>query len=277
MSEEIGDISQGVVTPEPHETHQGEQPNTPESAPDTNTEADAAAQPDEDHKVPKGVQKRIDRLTRERYRLQGELEAMRRQPPQPAVQAQPERSQDGTPKPEQFASYEQYLEAKAEWLEAKVEWKAEQKVAEVLQRQQESTRQQSARQRQAEMQQSWDRQIDAAADIYDDFDEVALSPDVPVSGAMAEAIQLAEKGADVLYYLGKHREEAAKIARMDPLRAAVAIGRIEATLARPTPKKTTNAPPPINPVGARAAVSKDPDKMSSAEWLKWRNAQIKTR
>jgi hypothetical protein len=270
MSEEIGDISQGVVTPEPHETHQGEQPNTPESAPDTNTEADAAAQPDEDHKVPKGVQKRIDRLTRERYRLQGELEAMRRQPPQPAVQAQPERSQDGTPKPEQFASYEAFLEAKAEW-------KAEQKVTEVLQRQQESTRQQTVRQRQAEMQQSWDKQIDAAADIYDDFEEVALSPDVPVSGAMAEAIQLAEKGADVLYYLGKNREEAAKIARMDPLRAAVAIGRIEATLARPTPKKTTNAPAPISPVGARAAVTKDPSKMTDAEFSAWRREQIKRR
>jgi len=269
MSEEMGE-SLEIVAHATQEAPQGEQPNTPESAPEPNAQADTAEQPDEDHKVPKGVQKRIDRLTRERYRLQGELDAVRRQNPQPAAQAHPERSQDDTPKPEQFASYEAFLEAKAEW-------KAEQKVTEVLQRQQESTRQQTARQRQAEMQQSWDRQIDAAADIYDDFEEVALSPDVPVSGAMAEAIQLAEKGADVLYYLGKNREEAAKIARMDPLRAAVAIGRIEATLARPAPKKTTNAPPPINPVGARAAVSKDPDKMSSAEWLKWRNAQIKTR
>jgi hypothetical protein len=201
--------------------------------------------------------------------LQGELEAMRRQAPQPATQAQPT-AQDGTPKPEQFASYEAFLEAKAEW-------KAEQKVTEVLQRQQESTRQQTASQRQAEVQQSWDKQVDAAVELYDDFEEVALSPDVPVSGAMAEAIQLADKGADVLYYLGKHREEAAKIARMDPLRAAVAIGRIEATLARPVPKKTTNAPAPISPVGARAAVSKDPDRMSTQEWLRWRNDQIKTR
>jgi len=269
MTEEIGEVSQEIVTPAINE---GESPSIPESAPDTNIEADAAAQPEEDHKVPKGVQKRIDRLTREKYRKDAENEMLRRELEQArSRQADAQRQPaEGAPKPEQFASYEAFLEAKAEW-------KAEQKVTEVLNRQQESARQQTAQQRQAEAQQSWDKQVDAAVELYDDFEEVALSPDVPVSSAMAEAIQLADKGADVLYYLGKHREEAAKIARMDPLRAAVAIGRIEATLARPAPKKTTSAPAPISPVGARAAVSKDPDKLSVDEWLRQRNAEIKAR
>lgn len=263
MSEEIGEVSQEIVTPATQEAPQGEQPSTPESAPEQNTQADTAEQPEE-HRVPKGVQKRIDRLTRERYRLQGELEAMRRQV-QP--EAKPTQAAEGAPTPEQFGSYESYLEAKAEW-------KAEQKVAEVLGRQAESAKQKSAQAESANLQRAWESKVDAALEIYDDFEEVALAPDVPISGPMMEAILRTDKGADVAYYLGKNRAEAEKIARMDPFSQAVAIGRIEATLARPAPKKATAAPPPISPVGARASVSKDPDKMSTNEWLAWRRDQL---
>ena len=267
MSEEMGE-SLEAITSAPQEAPQDAQPQSPDQAPE-NTQADTAEQPDEEHKVPKGVQKRIDRLTRERYRLQGELEAMRRQAQAPEPQARAAQSDDA-PKPEQFQSYEQYLEAKAEW-------KAEQKVAEVFRKQQETTQRQTAEAERRQISQAWEQRVEAAADAYDDFEEVALAPDLPVSGVMAEAIQRAEKGADVLYYLGKNREVAAQIARLDPLSAAIRIGEIAATLARPAPKKATNAPPPISPVGARASVSKDPDKMSTDEWLKWRNDQIKAR
>lgn len=263
MSEEIGEASQEIVTPATQEVPQGDQPNTPEQAPEQDTQADTAEQPEE-HRVPKGVQKRIDRLTRERYRLQGELEAMRRQA-QP--EAKPTQAAEGAPTPEQFSSYEGYLEAKAEW-------KAEQKVAEVLGRQAETTKRQSAQAEQATLQRAWESKVDAALEVYDDFEEVALAHDVPISVTMMEAILRTDKAADVAYYLGKNRAEAKKIERMDPFSQAVAIGRIEATLARPAPKKATAAPPPISPVGARTSVSKDPDRMSTNEWLAWRREQL---
>lgn len=266
MSEAIGEISQEIVTPATHETPQGEQPNTPDTAPEENNQADTAEQPEE-HRVPKGVQKRIDRLTRERYRLQGELEAMRRQA-QP--EAKPQHAAEDAPKAEQFSSYEDFLEAKAEW-------KAEQKVAEVLGRQQQNAKQQSERAEQTKLQRAWESKVDAALEIYDDFEEVALAPDVPISGPMMEAILRTDKGADVAYYLGKNRAEAEKIARMDPFSQAVAIGRIEATIARPAAKKATSAPPPISPVGARSAPVKDPEKMSTEEWIKWRNEQVNSK
>lgn len=265
MPEAIGESSQEIVTPESQEVSQGDQPSNPESAPG-NTQADTAEHSDEEHRVPKGVQKRIDRLTRERYRLQGELDAMRRTQAQPAAQPQ-QSAAEGAPKAEQFSSYEEFLEAKAEW-------KAEQKVAEVLRKQQETTHQQSAQAENAKLQQAWEKRADAASEIYDDFEEVALDPELPVSNPMAEAIRRAEKGADVLYYLGKHRDEAAQIARMDPLSAAIRIGEIAATITQPQQKKATNAPPPINPVGARSAPSKDPEKMSTQEWMAWRNEQV---
>lgn len=250
---------------------QGDQ-SQPGSTPE-NTQADAAAD-DHEHKLPKGVQKRIDRLTRDKYRTQAELDIARRElesirsqraEPQRATQAA-----EGAPKPDQFSSYEDYLEAKAEW-------KAEQKVAELLGRQAEATKRQSAEAEKSERQKAWEKRADDAMGIYDDFEEVALSPDVPVSQAMAEAIQRAEKGADVLYYLGKNTEVAEKIARMDPLSAAIEIGKLEATITRPAAKKATSAPAPISPVGARASVSKDPEKMSTQEWMAWRNEQINSK
>lgn len=267
--EVIGEVSQGAATPAAPEVHQGEVPQNPEQAPET-TQADTAEQPDEEHKVPKGVQKRIDRLTRERYQLKGELEAMRRMAvQQPAPQAQ-QSAAEGAPKAEQFSTYEEFLEAKAEW-------KAEQKVAEVLRKQQESTQRQSAEAERQKVAQAWESRVEAASDAYDDFEEVALSPDLPVSAPMAEAIKRAEKGADVLYYLGKNPEIAGQIARLDPLSAAIRIGEIAATLARPVAKKATSAPPPINPVGARASTAKDPSKMTDAEFAAWRREQIKRR
>lgn len=265
MSEEVGE-SQEIVTPQSQEAHQGELPNAPESAPDQNATADAAEQPEE-HKVPKGVQKRIDRLTRERYRLQGELEALRRQQTPQTEVRQPQANAESAPTPEQFQSYESYLEAKAEW-------KAEQKVAEVLNRHQESTRQQSAQAESTRLQRQWESRIETAMEAYDDFEEVALAADVPITDSMMQAILRAEKGADVAYYLGKNRSEAEKIARMDPFSQAIAIGRLEATIAQPAAKKTTAAPPPIIPVGARASASKDPEKMPMNEWLAWRREQL---
>lgn len=271
MSEEIGE-SQEIDTSATQEAQQGEQPQAPESAPETN-QADTA-EDDQEHKLPKGVQKRIDRLTREKYRHQAELEVARREL-ETLRNRQPEQRQtttqaEGAPKPEQFSSYEDFLEAKAEW-------KAEQKVAEVLSRQAENNKRQSVQAEHAKLQQTWEKSVDEAIGIYDDFEEVALALDIPVSDLMADAIKRAEKGADVLYYLGKNREVAAKIAGMDPLSAAIAIGRIEATIARPAAKKATGAPPPINPVGARSSPAKDPEKMSTEEWMKWRNSQVNSK
>ena len=57
---------------------------------------------------------------------------------------------------------------------------------------------------------------------------------------------------------------------MNPVEAARAIGRIEASIALPKPRTETKAPDPINPVRGSAAASRNPDNMSYVEWVKWR-------
>ena len=160
--------------------------------------------------------------------------------------------------PEQFETYEDYADALAE-----------RKAKELLAR------------REAEFQQralldAYHEREEAARDKYDDFETVAYNPELPVTEAMARAIQASDIGPDVLYHLGSNPKDAARISRLDPILQAREIGKIEAQLgAAPPVKKTSNAPAPIAPVTARTTGSPafdttDPrstKSMSTSEWI----------
>ena len=111
---------------------------------------------------------------------------------------------------------------------------------------------------------------------YDDFEQVAYNPKLPITETMAQTIQTSEIGPDVIYYLGSNPKEADRIARLSPLLQAREIGKIEARLAaNPPAKKTSTAPAPIAPVTARASSAPaydttDPRSrktMSTSEWI----------
>lgn len=250
-----GDSTQ-TPAPEPSAT-----PEQQETKPDANEEADPK------HSLPRGVQKRIDRLTRDKYRLQAELDVARRQAPQAEPQRKPA---EGEPKADQYKSYEEYLEARAEW-------KAEQRVEKRLGELRDTAQRQAGQAEQEKLQSQWEKRVSDAITTYDDFEEVALSPEVPISEPMMMAILRSPKGADVAYHLGKNHDLAAQIAGLDPISAAIRIGEIAATITRPTPKKTTGAPPPITPVGGSARTTKDPANMTDREFAEWRRDQIKRR
>ena len=111
---------------------------------------------------------------------------------------------------------------------------------------------------------------------YDDFEQVAYNPKLPITETMAQTIQSSEIGPDVIYHLGSNPKEAERIARLSPLLQAREIGKIEARLASSPPaKKTSTAPAPISPVtartsGAPAFDTTDPrsiKSMSTSEWI----------
>lgn len=267
MSEEV-ELQQAAVETTPEQAAQ-----QPETAPETQTDVDTTAQAKEDedeHRVPKGVQKRIDRLTQEKYRLRAELDFLRSQQPQQAQPAQQAQQPSQAPKLEQYNSIEEYLDALADH-------KASQKFDHLAKEREAKESQTRQQQEVAKLHESYTKQTEQARQAYSDFDDVVQDPDLPISQAMAEAIMRSTNGADVAYYLGKNPDQAARIASLDPFSAAVEIGRIAATVVRPQPRKTSNAPPPIQPVGARATPVTDPDKMSTEDWLKWRNDQLKNK
>jgi len=168
---------------------------------------------------------------------------------------------------DQFESPEAYAEALAYQ-------KAEELIAK-----REAAKQQSA------VLESYQEREEAARDKYDDFEQVAYNPKLPITNVMAETIQSSDIGPELAYYLGSNPKDAERISRMSPLAQAKEIGKIEAKLAADPPvKRTTSAPAPIKPVAARstgapALDTTDPRSiktMTDSQWIEAERArQIK--
>lgn len=209
------------------------------------------------------VQKRLAKESRRIAKL-AEVEAENRMLKQQMEQARPRQEEpSGKPVPSQFQDYESYIEAVAEW-------KADQKLATIRAESEAQQRQREAQERASKVQQK----LSGAASKYEDFEEVALDPSVPITQHMAEAIADSDMGGDVAYYLGTHRDEAHRIASLSPVQQVRELTKLETKLSA-TQVAKTNAPKPISPVNTNKQPSNGlSDDLSPDEWLKRRNAQV---
>jgi hypothetical protein len=245
MSSDAPEIAE-VPAPELDATAavQPEENTTPDAQPAEQEAPKTFSQEELDAIVSKRLAREQRKWEREQAQRQADVQ-QRQQPPADIV-------------PDQFETYEAYAEALAE-----------RKAQEILARRE-------AEQQQRALLETYHEREEAARDKYDDFEQVAYNPELPVTEAMARAIQASEIGPDVIYHLGSNPKEAARIARLDPILQAKEIGRIEARLsAEPPVKKTSNAPAPIVPVTARSTATPQYDTtdprstktMSTSEWI----------
>ena len=190
------------------------------------------------------------RLAREQRKW--ERDQAQRQSEQQTLRAAPTASAD------QFESTEAYAEALA------------------LQRAEELIAKREAAKQHSQVLESYQELEEAARDKYDDFEQVAYNPKLPITNVMAETIQSSDIGAELAYYLGSNPKDAERISRMTPLGQAKEIGKIEAKLASEPPvKRTTSAPAPISPVTARNSGSSTQDTtdprstktMTASQWI----------
>ena len=225
--------------------------------------------------IPKGVQKRIDRAVRQKYEaearskmLEERVAAMESRQYAPQQQRQ---ADDSEPTIDKFDNFDQYVAAKAEYI-------AKKQIESTLtarERAQAEHREATERTKTVD---SWNKRIAAATAEMPDFEEVLASSDVPMTPPMQQAIMESDIGPKLAYYLANNPEEAEKIAGMSPIGAIRTLGRIEERLSNSKPAvKSTDAPPPIRATGSNATVTKDPHKMSDAEFAAWRKNQIKAR
>ena len=151
-----------------------------------------------------------------------------------------------------------------------------------LQKAQELVAQRDAAKQQAEIMEAYADSEEKVRDKYDDYDQVARNPNVPITEVMAEAIYASDVGPEVAYYLGSNVKEAARISKLSPFLQAKEIGKIEARLASDPPvKKTSNAPAPISPVTARSNGSPSHDttdprsikSMTTSQWIEAERAR----
>ena len=160
---------------------------------------------------------------------------------------------------------QEYFDSPEDYAEALAERKAEELLA----------RRDAARQQNAVLEQ-YQTKEEEARDRYDDFEQVAYNPNLPVTDVMAQTIQASDIGPDVIYYLGSNPKEAQRIAQLQPYMQAKEIGKIEAKLSdSPPARRTSTAPAPIAPVTARTSGAPvydttDPraaKTMSTSDWI----------
>lgn len=262
-----------VVQPEVTETEAPEEVESTEGQDDNQpADDDSEDKPEEKPEEKTKSQIRRERRKAEAERIRAESETLKteldranarlRRIDEAAQATQP-------PKEEDFKDWEEYQAARyahasIQALDGRQRKEVENEVSE-----HQSKLNETEQRRRNEVAQNWADQVADAKTRYADFATV-FSDDVPVTADGAEIIADSDMGADIAYWLGSNRTEAARIAKLPPLKQAVEIGRIEARLSLPRSKTVTTAPEPIAPVRGKATASKDPDKMSPAEYRKWR-------
>jgi hypothetical protein len=257
----------------PDETKQVEQVNA-ESSPAVN-DADETSDP-----KPKGVQKRIDELTRNwreaERREAALLEMLQRANPAKAEPVEAPKPL-ARPKLENFnydeAAYEEALDA---YYDAKSDERVEAKLK--------ARDEQAAAKARVESWKSRETEFKAKTS---DYDTVARDSSLPISAAMADVIRESERGPELLYHLGKNRDLAEQIYGLSKEMAAYKLGRIEAKLDVPPPAPAaipkpavSKAPPPPPKIDATDATptfrttDASGDALSDAEWVKAESARL---
>lgn len=256
-----------------------ESESTAEAPPVDPKPTDEAA---ETKKALRGVQKRIDELTRARHEAEqrGRAEADHWKA-QAYAQAQRleeiERNAPG-PKLEQYNDFEAYAQAVAKF-ESEKAFKTgieqERQAYANYQAQQAAEAQQ--RQAQAQYEAGLSQRLETAVKKFPDFLEVVTGPDLPgIQGTPAfAAILESEVGAEVMYYLGKNPVKAHHLASLSPIGQAVEVGRIEAAIKNG--KLVSSAPPPPSTLSGKGGATTDPARMSYDDFVAWRRKDIAKR
>lgn len=168
----------------------------------------------------------------------------------------------GRPSPDQFRDWDSYQEALTDW-------KVEQKLMGIGEQARAVRAQAEAERKAAEVQ----AKLSSASERYEDFNEVVMAEDLPITQDMAEAIlELGNVGHDVAYFLGTHKSEADRISRLGRVAQLREIDKIAATLTKPA--QPTKVPPPITPNQGSGSVDKRLEEADYDEFVKIRRKQI---
>ncbi|UZJ42202.1 hypothetical protein OO006_04300 [Prosthecochloris sp. SCSIO W1101] len=235
---------------------------------DKKNSADDASADAEDRdakpRVPKGVQNRINRLTREKRELERLLEAERAAKPQISADDKGSNDESG-PNSEDFDSWDEYTAARDEWLLSKqARQSSANEPAMALDERQAVTMPNEVKEAVASIKDTFDD----SREKHDDFDKVltavAQNGSLVVSAEMTVAISESEDPGELIYLLAKNPEESQRIAGLPKTRQIKELVKLEASMqAPPRPeKKISGAPEPIKPLDGTSAL---PRRLSDAK------------
>jgi len=245
MSEELAAQAEGEVIDDPRldtpEVEAEPEAKPSESAPEDVTEDKPEDKPED------GFQKRINKVTADKYtekrradELQRQLDELKEQPKPVDLKA--------APKLEDF-DFDQDAYSAA-LIDHKVQERVSEAVKQVTTTQSDNVKAAESK----EAQKVFNDRIVAMAKT--DFDEVANKVPLLPEG-VADALVRSENGAELIYHLGEHLDLADKIANMSPQAAMMELGRISVTMAAKPNVKLSAAPDPIEPLNSGGSVSQE--------------------
>ncbi len=267
------------------ELPQAKQPDPPPDTPPKKAPADAGEPKGNQEGKAKGIKARTAELedeTAEFERVLARRNDLKRQVESetgekkatPASESKPaELKAPSRPKQDDFKTWEEFEDAKLKYAEEVADYKASIAVQEdrkVRAKEAEEAKQQEQGKQLADR---WNKALDEAGKAHPDWNEkVGPVADLigkdPRFAAGAAYLLKRELGAEVLYYLGCHPDQAEAIAQMDPLEQPAELRAIELSLKKPAaepkretppgPKKHTEVPPPPTDVAGRGSGPPDP-------------------
>lgn len=244
-----------VAKPAAEDTAAPVEGKTGEDVPADDLEQPESTSASDKPKPAKGVQKRLDELTRQareaERREQAALEREARlmalveakDKPKPTDATEPAK-----PKREDFGSDEQYDDARIEFAGKHAEWRVTNAYESKQKEEREKQEQASIAEQSRKVQQAYVTRVDKFKETHPDYSEVAESPDVSVSIPMAHAIAHSEHGPALAYHLGSNPDEAKRISQLPPPVQLMELGKLEVKLTSSPAKPVSAAPAPIKPI-----------------------------
>ncbi len=217
----------------------------------------------------RGVQNRIDELTRSRREAEREAAYWKERAGGNTPAQNPAQVPAGpkAPDPSSFKTQEEYIDALADY---KVDQKLAAKEAEQTQVKQVTERAQS-----------WQEKLTSARAETPDFDQVMNNADVNVANHVADLLLESDAGAKIAYHLAQNPDVLEKINGMTPAKVAIELGKLEVAITKPAnvapePKpdvKISKAPPPTRPVGQGRSTTPALADLSMDDYVKQRRSQ----
>jgi hypothetical protein len=225
---------------------------------------DAGEEQTEEAKPSNGVQKRINKVIKEREDAKRENEALQKRIKE--LEGNNSGKEVKEPVESDFETYDEYLDALDKY-DSTAETKGQAKDSENDKHEDASTDNtltDSQRSAMGVLQEV----IESSEGKPEDFEAIALNPEVPITGEMLEALAECDDPVKVMYHLGKNKDAAKSIANKSPAQQMREIAKLDLTVkvAPPKPVKTTKAPDPISPVNGSEQQTKSLSEMTFAEF-----------
>jgi len=218
--------------------------------------------------------RRIDELTKDKHEARRHAERLEKMLEQIASQQQraPESVAQGIqpPDPNDFAGGQydpRYIQAQLEYTRASAIEEAKRAVAAEYEQRAQIERQTQA---QAKLEASEAATRAKFADYDAVIEGITSDPRLAQNPTIRQALLGLDNGPEIAYTLGKNLDVAYEIANMNPIQAGMRLAEI----INRAPRRTSNAPAPIKPLGTTGAnPAKTLYEMSPHEFIAARNAE----